>query len=403
MSPDRRRALILEDNSLTLETLTDYLRAPGLDLVACSEIEAAECLLDRDEFDVLVTDLEVSDLGGLEGIRLIRHVTCHFPETQVIVFSGKIDGTVHGFARALGITELLEKPAGLRRLRELVHTGVPLRGDRPPERSGDVTHVETVDELLESRSISAVLQPIVTLDPELEATTTFGVEGLSRGPKGSLLRNPEIFLDYASRKEKLFEIELQCVEAVLAEGNHLPKVGKLFINTRARSLSASGFAPELRSLARDHGYHESDIVLELTEQESALNLGAFDEALNTLHDYGFALALDDYGSGFANLHQVQQLPLDYVKIDGRFCIGIHEDLRKQAIVRSTVELTRELGISTIMERVETEDELSVVQELGVDYAQGYYFSAPIPGRELATSFQPIEPTSPVELDALVAS
>ena len=100
MSAKRRRVLILDDDPSTLTTLTDYLRAPGLELVACSEIEAAECLMDRDRFDVLITDLEVSDLGGLEGIRLIRHVTTHFPNTKVIVFSGKIDDSVRDLDRS---------------------------------------------------------------------------------------------------------------------------------------------------------------------------------------------------------------------------------------------------------------------------------------------------------------
>ena len=125
MSGEKRRVLILDDDPTTLKTLTDYLRAPDIDLVACSEIEAAECLMDRERFDVLVTDLEVSDLGGLEGIHLIRHVACHFPNTKVIVFSGKIDNSVRDVGRALGVAELLEKPAGLKRLKDLVGAGLP--------------------------------------------------------------------------------------------------------------------------------------------------------------------------------------------------------------------------------------------------------------------------------------
>ena len=70
-------------------------------------------------------------------------------------------------------------------------------------------------------------------------------------------------------------------------------------------------------------------------------------------------------------------------------MGIHESPRKQAIVRSTVEMARDLGIETVMERVETEEELNTVRDLGVTYAQGYFFSAPVPGRELAASFQPV--------------
>ena len=60
-------------------------------------------------------------------MRLVRHVTCHFPNTKVIVFSGRIDQGVRDLGNALGVLELLEKPAGLRRLRDLVNAGLPSR------------------------------------------------------------------------------------------------------------------------------------------------------------------------------------------------------------------------------------------------------------------------------------
>ena len=370
-----------------MSLLVRYLRAPQIDLIACSEIEAAECLMDREQFDVLVTDLEVSALGGLEAIRLIRHVTCHFPQTSVIVFSGNINQEVRDLGKALGVVELLEKPGGLKRLRRLIDSGLQVDRNGDNQTCGKVAVLEKLEDVLRQRSITGVLQPIMDLSGSEPGM--FGVEGLSRGPEGSLLKSPEILLDLSSRKEMLYEAEMLCIEAVLTEGCHFQDVGKLFINIRPRSLSQGNFLASLRNLVHRHGYDERDIVLELTEQQSILNLEAFDHSLQALHDSGFGLALDDYGSGFANLHLIQQLPLDYLKIDGLFCDGIHENEKKQAIVRSTVEMARELGIETIMERVEVEAELDTIRDLGVSYAQGYFFSAPVPGRDLAGSFQPI--------------
>ena len=104
MSTDKRRVLILEDESQTLKLLVDFLRSPHVELVVCSEIETAECLLDHEDFDVLVTDLEVSDLGGLEGIRLIRHVSAHFPQTTIVVFSGNISPEVNSMLSRRSVT-----------------------------------------------------------------------------------------------------------------------------------------------------------------------------------------------------------------------------------------------------------------------------------------------------------
>lgn len=388
MTPKRRRILLLDDDRELLQLLVAYLKGPLVDLVVCSEIEAAECLLDREHFDVLVTDLELSALGGLEGIRLVRHVTCNFPNTDVVVFSGYINDEVRELGRALGVLELLDKPHGLFRLRKILGgESRPDEGlsDREP---GSVRQVETLESVLSSRCITAVLQPIVALAPVEPGEWLHGVEGLSRGPEGSPLRSPDVFLDLASRKERLFETELQCFEAVLVEGRSLPGSHGLFLNTRPRSMSMPDFSAQLCELVHRYGYKPCDIVLELTEQQSVLNSEAFEATLGALRTRGFRLALDDYGSGFANLDLVQRLNLDYLKIDGRFCQEIQRSSSKQAIVGSTAEMAGKLGILTIMERVETHEELETIRTLGVDFAQGYYFSRPRSGSELASEFLP---------------
>ncbi len=382
-----RRVLILDDDPVVLNLLVEFLRGPRLHLVTCSELEAAECLLDRDPFDVLVTDLAVSNLGGAEGFRLVRHARAHFPNLQVIVYSGMLNDELRDRGLALGVIDLLDKPTGLLRLKDLIEVGSPDPA-RDPAGRGEVTRVATLEEVLANHAISAVLQPIVALDRAVSSRALLGVEGLARGPEDLGLRSPELLLGYAARKERLFEAELQCVEAVLGEARHLPGIGKLFINMSPRALSAPGAATVLADLVSHHGYRYDDIVLELTEEQSILNLPAFDETLNDLREKGFGLALDDYGSGYANLQLVQQLPLDYLKIDGLFARDLPVDLRKQAIVSSAIEMAHELGISTIMEHVETAEELEIVENLGAAFAQGYYFSAPRPARELASSFEP---------------
>lgn len=381
-----RRVLVLDDDPGMVRLLTDYLRAPHLHVVTCTEIEAAECLLEHLQFDVLVSDLEVSDLGGLEGMRLIRHAAFHFPDTDVVAFSGRLDDNVRRLAQALGATAVLAKPADLPQLRAFVDRGIVEERRPSPIVEGETSRVQALEEVLGERTISALLQPIVSIADTTSEPRPFGVEGLARGPARSLLHNPEILLGYASRKAMLFETELQCIEAVLREARELPEDGKLFINVRPRSLSAPDAAGELLDVVRQAGRRASQVVLELTEQQTILNPRAFHGTLRALQELGFRTALDDYGQGFANLHLVQELRPDYLKIDGFFCSDLHLDPRKQAMVRSTVEMARELGISTIMEHVESQAELEAVSKLGVSYAQGYHFSKPVPGGELASWF-----------------
>ena len=173
---------------------------------------------------------------------------------------------------------------------------------------------------------------------------------------------------------------------MLREARQVEGVGKLFLNTHPRTVSSPQFATAMMELIKHYGFRKENIVLELTEQQSILNSQGLNSVLRDLREQGFGFALDDYGSGFANLHLVQDLELDYIKIDGFFCRELHLDMRKQAIVRSTVEMAQQLGVHTILERVETPDEFEVARQLGLDYLQGYYFSAPVPGSELTDLF-----------------
>lgn len=385
-----KRVLILDDDPRVRRTLVDYLVSPDLHLMVCSEIEVAECLLDRQEFDVLICDLEVSPLGGLEGFRLIRHGLAHFPELQIVVFSGKLNDEVRRIGNSLGVSDMVEKPAEMARLRDLLAKKPSRfsRARRLGDTRGGVTRVESLDEVLASRKITALLQPIVALDaPKGDATGLF-VEGLARGPEQSPLKNPELLLAYASKKDRLFETELLCIAAVLRECRHLSGPLRLSINVNPRSLSAPGFASALEQLVRKNGRRNSDIVLELTEQQSILNPTAFAATLDEFRERGFALALDDFGSGFANLHLVQQLRPDYLKIDGHFCRGIEDDEDRRTIVEATIGMAKRLGITTVMECVETAEALEVLRALGAEYAQGYFFSEPVTGRELATGYRP---------------
>jgi DNA-binding response OmpR family regulator len=158
-----RRVLLLDDEPAVLSVLADYLVAPGIEIVTCREIEAAEAILEHHRFDVVVTDLRVSELGGLEGMRLIRYVSTHFPETTVLAMSGYVNDDVHALGRAVGAAAVLEKPIDLRRLRRYVHGENGPQQPAPGTPDGKVSEVDLLDEFLRARVMSSMLQPIVEI------------------------------------------------------------------------------------------------------------------------------------------------------------------------------------------------------------------------------------------------
>lgn len=384
------RVLILDDESMVVDTLAVWLRMPGVHLTTCLEIEAAEALLSSFRYDVVVTDLSVSQLGGLEGMRLIRFVTANFPDTTVYVLSGYVDEGVRSLCSVLGVTAVLEKPEGLAQLRNLLLERRAAAdgghaGNAPPDDPGEVQQVERLEEFLADNPIFSVLQPVVKLRDGGAPFEVFGVEGLARGPTTSVLGSPSFLLAYAAFKELLFDADMICVRAALAEVRHLGSTVTTFLNVQPRSLTNPEFTAKLCDAVFAAGLVETRIVLELTEQQTIVNPRAFAATLHRLRERGFRIALDDYGEGSSNLNLFQTLRPDFLKISGTFCRGLARDPFKQIIVQSTAEMASRVGTATVMEAVETAEDAEILRFLGIDYGQGYFFSEPLPGRELAKS------------------
>jgi EAL domain-containing protein (putative c-di-GMP-specific phosphodiesterase class I) len=378
------RVLILDDESMVVDMLAACLSMPGLHLTTCLETEAAEALLRCFRFDVVVTDLSVSGLGGLDGMRLVRFVTANFPDTAVYVLSGYVDQRVRELCAVLGVTAVLEKSEGLGRLRNLlIERCAALQGDGEIPREGEVKQVELLEDFMAANTIHAVLQPVVKLRDGGTQLEVFGVESLARGPAESLLGSPALFLAYAAQKELLFEADMICIRAALEEVRQLGVPVTTFLNVQPRSLTNPEFTARLCEEVSAARMQERSIVLELTEQQTIVNPTAFAATLQRLRERGFQIALDDYGEGSSNLNLFQDLHPDFLKISGTFCRGLAHDPFKQIIVQSTAEMAARAGSATVMEAVETAEDAEILGRLGIDYAQGYFFLKPLPGRELA--------------------
>ena len=169
---------------------------------------------------VLILDDDPTPLGGLDGSRLIRHVSTHYPETRVLAMSSRSDDEVRRLVLSFGASEFFGKPIDPHQI------AIATLGEDESvseEKEPPFYRVECLEELLESDRISSVLQPIVSLDRQTGPYEIHGVEALARAPRESIMKNPEILFVYASRKERLFEPDMLCFRAALAEGSRLTK------------------------------------------------------------------------------------------------------------------------------------------------------------------------------------
>jgi diguanylate cyclase (GGDEF)-like protein len=124
------------------------------------------------------------------------------------------------------------------------------------------------------------------------------------------------------------------------------------------------------------------LCLEITESGLMADPGAAQSTLRKLRELGIATSIDDYGTGYSSLAYIKQLAVNELKIDRVFVGGMEADRRNAAIVRSTIELGHNLGLTVVAEGVETDHEAAELVRFGCDAAQGYYFARPMPAATL---------------------
>ncbi len=213
-----------------------------------------------------------------------------------------------------------------------------------------------------------------------------GVEALVRWhhPERGLL-HPAQFLPLARHNALMHAMTEMVVDRALddaavwhARGHRLPVAVNLFPPT----LADFDLPARLDHALKGHGLTSSALTVEITEDFMLGNLDRARVVLAGLRHRGISIAIDDFGSGYSSLCYLNELPIDEVKLDRSFIASITEDPRAAAIVRSVIDLSHTLGLTTVAEGVETSDIAAVLSGYGCDVAQGHYFSHPVTAPEL---------------------
>jgi len=123
-------------------------------------------------------------------------------------------------------------------------------------------------------------------------------------------------------------------------------------------------------------------LLELTESSAMADTAKTMDVLTRLRLKGFSLAIDDFGTGYSSLSQLHHMPFNELKIDREFVHDLTTNEDSRSIVRSLVNLGKNLEMKVCAEGIEDAATLDIVRDFGCDYAQGYYFSKPLPSNEL---------------------
>ncbi|WP_151670728.1 EAL domain-containing protein [Nitrincola schmidtii] len=337
-----------------------------------------------DEFTVILTECVVED-AEIIAVRILNEMNRHFLiQGRKVFVSASIGAAFYpqdaddssGLIKAADTAMYRAKEDGRNRLQLF----------RPEHR----THIlkqaaieSALYEAIQHRNLYLVYQP--KFDAH-DTTRVVGAEALLRWKDKTLGQvSPSDFIPVAEKSTQILDLA-KLVEQMLVkqlfnwkhEGIFCPPVA---MNVSARSIRDKGFADRLQGLLKDNLLPPSSILVEITEGSLMTNEGEEADGLLLLHDMGIKLSVDDFGTGYSSLSYLKRLPLTELKIDKTFVDGLGTDENDEAIAKAILGMAKALGLRTVAEGVETQEQLAWLQHHGCDQIQGYFLSKPISADE----------------------
>jgi len=186
--------------------------------------------------------------------------------------------------------------------------------------------------------------------------------------------SPSHFLDI-SKKNKMYN---ELTKAIVRKSFDEFRDTKLFfsINISVDDILNSDFTNFLQQKMQEDGIGKR-LIVEITESEGIEEFGEVSSFIDSIKRLGGKVSIDDFGTGYSNFEYLMKLDIDYIKIDGSLIKNIDTDQSSRMVTQTIVEFTKKMGIETVAEFVYSKAIFDIIKDMGVDYAQGYYFGQPV--------------------------
>jgi len=226
-------------------------------------------------------------------------------------------------------------------------------------------------------------QPIIGL----KEGALMGFEALLRWNHPSRGRvSPETFIPLAEQSGSIVPLGRWVLREACRQlrewENECGKRMVVGVNVAAQQLSAPGMAGDVRRALREFDLSGSQLVIELTETELVRNQENAVDVLRQIKELGVWIAIDDFGSGYSSLGQLESLPVDVLKVDRGLASGVLDQASRRKLLQAVTEMADALGMRTVAEGVETTEQLRELCALGIPLGQGFLFSPPLPVAEV---------------------
>lgn len=374
---------VVDDDPFMLQTLSTMLEKLGVANVVSADTatKGLELICQEDSnIDLVFTDLNMPDMDGVELLRYLAD--CHYKggvvlisgeDSKVLKASEQLAGLHH-----LNLVDVLQKPIKLKTIQELIASFNVVSLDKSISEPEDKPI--TADELalaIKENQLEVYYQPKVSSITKVP----LGMEALVRWnhPEKGMIP-PVKFISLAEDNGLINELTKSVIQQAFSFTRELIQKGytlKVSVNISGDSLNDLGWYDYLVSEADDANLLLENVIIEVTESRLMEDYSVALEILTRLTMQNIGISIDDFGTGFSTLEQLQRIPFKELKLDRSFVQNVDTNQESQIILSSTVEMAKNLGLSIVAEGVESEAEWKLIQDLECDMAQGYFIAPPM--------------------------
>ncbi len=397
-TPIGRQLVVFDDEAGISKNIARLAHDQGWIVRSSATVEDFHALIEAGHPDLVMLDLM---LGSADGVQELRYLAAAGFTGGVALLSG-FDPRVLASAKSLGeslglrMMATIQKPFRANQIREILReasAGIDTARTPSPKtpsqaRLPDFTPGEIAAALADDH-MRLYLQPIhSTMDRTI---TRF--EGLIRWhhPTRGVIP-PDQFIPLAERDNSVIDhLTMWVIKAAIVQYRHLALLGKaipISVNVSGVNLDALNFPDRVVALVEGSGVPPSGLVFEVTETVAMHEPRTTTDILTRLRLKGFGIAMDDFGTGYSSLKILSQMPFSEIKIDKSFVAQVISSRDSFSIVKSVIDLARNMGLECVAEGVETEETAWVLSKLGATSLQGYLFHRPLHFEDILRMFNP---------------
>lgn len=383
MSITNLRFLVAEDHEFQRCMVVAMLASLGIKNVReAPDGRVALAIIQDTEWpvDIIITDIDMPGMDGMEFLRRLGELQI---PTSVILTSALEHNLLASIETMIKMYDIpllgvVPKPLTPEKLQPLIERHKPAQAALDSPKATDQTYMlEEIIAGLKNDEFEPFFQPKI----ELSSGRVKGTEALARWRHAQHgIVAPYAFISLLEDNGLIDELTWVMLKKAAAGCRSWRAAGvdsTVSVNLSPKSLSDVSIADRVTELVRKQLFDPHHMVLEVTESAAATDIGKALENLARLRMKGFILSIDDYGTGYSSIQQLTRIAFTELKIDQSFVTNAATQEPLRVILESSLDMAKKLNIASVAEGVETQADWDLLQQLGCDFAQGYFIARPM--------------------------